>query len=263
MHFETLKLTQDENNTGVFTITLDRQAALNALNTQMALDLIKALNFLEKSVEVKVLILTGAGKKSFCVGADLKERKNMSDNDWEKQHNIFEEAYLALRAFPLPTICAINGYALGGGLELALSCDFRLISETATVGLPEAKIGIIPGSGGTQLLPRIIDLGAAKELLFTGEHIEASRALSLRVVNHISKPDYLIKETNKKAYKISNNAPLSLKSIKKSVDTGIHTDLNTGISIEIAQYYRCAYSEDRREGVLAFNEKRSPRWVNK
>src|SRR5699024_1330347 len=198
----------------------------------MALDKIKAVNFLKDSKEEKALILTGSGTKRSCVGADLKERKYMSDNEWEKQHNVFEEAYLILRNFPVPTICAINGYALGGGLELALSCDFRIISETAYVGFPEVTIGIIPGSGGTQLLPRVIDLGTAKELLFTGEYISASKALDLKIVNYIFNPDNLMKETNEKAYKISKNAPISLKSIKKAVDNGMQTDLSTGISIE-------------------------------
>lgn len=259
---ETLKLDQDMECKGIFIITLDREKALNAFNTQMAIDMIEILRYLKYQEEMRVLILTGSGLKSFCVGADLKERRHMTNNEWKKQHDIFEEAYWLLRNFEYPTIAAINGYALGGGLELALSCDFRTIHHNTYIGVPEVSIGILPGSGGTQLLPRLINIGLAKELLFSGKKINGKRAFEIGLVNHVLQQESIVEETLQIAREISCNAPLSLKAIKKAVNMGLQADLNTGISIELSQYYHCANSNDRLEGINAFNEKRSPVWSN-
>lgn len=263
MTWETIKLTQDDEFTGIFTLTLNRPNSMNALNTQMAVDILDCLDELKYNKEIRVLILTALEERSFCVGADLKERDGMTNEQWKRQHDIFEDAYEGLRDFPYPVIGAINGYALGGGLEMALSCDFRIAADHAKMGLPEVKIGIIPGVGGTQLLPRSIPVGLAKEFLFRGNHISAERAREVGLVNDTVPAANLLEVVNQIAQDISVNAPLSLKSIKQAVNTGMQTDLHTALTIELSQYYKCADSEDRLEGVQAFNEKRQPNWQGK
>lgn len=263
MSFETIEINQNDENKGVFTLMLNRPDSMNALNTQMALDIITALKELKDNKEIRVLILTAAGDRSFCVGADLKERDGMTNDQWKNQHDIFEDAYEKIRNFPYPVIGAINGFALGGGLEMALSCDFRYSADHAKLGLPEVSIGIIPGVGGTQLLPRSIPIGLAKEFLFSGNHIPAQRAKDVGLVNQTVPIEDLLDAVYEIAQDISVNAPISLQSIKQAVNTGIQTDLTTALSIELSQYYKCANSEDRLEGIKAFNEKRKPNWQGK
>jgi enoyl-CoA hydratase/carnithine racemase len=258
--YETIKV---ENKVGVAVVTLDRPEALNALNTKMAVELISALDELKYDENVKVLVMTGAGTKSFCVGADLKERNGMTKKDWKKQHDIFEQLTEKIREFPLPVIGAINGFALGGGLELSLSCDLRTASEQAELGLPEAKLGLIPGIGGTQLLPRVLPIGLAKEMLFTGKRVTAEEGKQWGLVNHVFPKETLVQESIQLAKTIAANAPLSLKAIKKAVNKGTETDLATGLALELEAYYKCADSEDRLEGIYAFNEKRLPEWKGK
>ncbi|MGN7385407.1 enoyl-CoA hydratase/isomerase family protein [Sporosarcina sp. SAFN-015] len=258
--WETLKLDESYAEGNVYVLQLNRPEAMNSLNTLMAVELIECLSILKDKKDLRVLVLTGAGEKSFCAGADLRERKTMDNEQWKKQHDIFEDAYHALRNFPFPVIAAINGYALGGGMEMALSCDLRYMAEHAKMGLPEVTLGIIPGVGGTQLLPRAIPVALAKEFLFKGNHITAKRAAETGLVNDVYSGDELFERTIESAREIAKNAPLSLQSIKKSIDRGLQTDLHTALSIELDQYYKCANSEDRKEGVLAFNEKRKPNW---
>lgn len=261
--WETITLAQDEEMKGVYTVTLNRPQSMNALNTQMALDLIDCFKHLKGQKDLRVLVITGAGEKSFCVGADLKERNGMTNEQWKHQHDIFEEAYGMIRNFPFPVIAAINGYALGGGMEMVLSCDMRVMAEHAKLGLPEVTIGIMPGVGGTQLLPRVIPVGLAKEFLFRGNQIPAERAKEVGLVNAVAPSDKLTEKVMEIARDIGKNAPISLQSIKKSVDNGLQTDINTAITIELDQYYKCANSEDRLEGIRAFNEKRKPNWQGK
>ncbi|MFD1037443.1 enoyl-CoA hydratase/isomerase family protein [Virgibacillus byunsanensis] len=258
--WETITLDQDDVTKGVFTLTLNRPDAMNALNTQMAIDLIDCLDQLKENKELRVLVLTASGEKGFCVGADLKERNGMTNDQWKRQHDFFESAYKLIREFPYPVIAAVNGYALGGGMELALSCDLRVISSHAKMGLPEVTIGIIPGVGGTQLLPRSIPVGVAKEFLFRGNHMTAIRAKELGLVNDVAEISELLDKTLDIARDIGKNAPLALKSIKQSVNNGLQTDINTALNIELDQYYKCANSEDRLEGIKSFNEKRQPVW---
>ena len=163
-----LRLDETHADDYVYILELNRPEAMNALNTLMAIELIECLSVLKDKKDLRVLILTGAGEKSFCAGADLRERKTMDNDQWKKQHDIFEDAYETLRNFPFPVIAAINGYALGGGMEMALSCDLRYMAEHAKMGLPEVTLGIIPGVGGTQLLPRAIPVTLAKEFLLKG-----------------------------------------------------------------------------------------------
>lgn len=263
MTWETITLKQDEQSKGVFILTLNRPEAMNSHNTQMALDLLDCMNELKYNKEIRVLILTATGERSFCVGADLKERDGMTNEQWKRQHDIFEDAFEKIRTFPFPVIGALNGYALGGGMEMALSCDFRIAAEHAKMGLPEVTIGIIPGVGGTQLLPRSIPVGLAKEILFRGNHITAERAKEVGLVNDVVPVEELLDKALEIARDIGKNAPLSLQSIKQAVNNGLQTDITTALSIELDQYYKCANSEDRQEGIRAFNEKRKPNWQGK
>ncbi|MEI4768765.1 enoyl-CoA hydratase-related protein [Psychrobacillus sp. FJAT-51614] len=259
-NWETITLTDEHKKENVYVLQLNRPDSMNALNTQMGTELIECLKYLETLKDVRVLILTGSGEKSFCVGGDLKERKGMSQKDWKLQHDIFEEAYEAIRNFSFPTVAAVNGFALGGGLEMALSCDLCYVAEHAKMGLPEVKIGIIPGAGGTQLLPRTIPVKVAKEFLYSGRQMTAAESRELGLANGVFPSDRLLEETLKVAKGIAKNAPLSLKALKQSIDKGIQTDLEKALSIELEQYYKCANSQDREEGIQAFNEKREPVW---
>lgn len=258
--WQTILLKEDFASDNVYILELNRPEAMNSLNTQMGIELIECLKEIQGKSDLRVLVLTGSGEKSFCAGADLKERKGMTNEQWKKQHDIFEDAYEHLRNFPFPTIAAVNGFALGGGMEMVLSCDLRYAAEHAQMGLPEVKLGIIPGVGGTQLLPRAIPVGLAKEFLFRGNKIPAPKALEAGILNGISAKEELLEDTLEIAKEIAANAPLSLKALKKSVNTGLETDLNTALVIELDQYYKCANSEDRQEGILSFNEKRKPNW---
>ncbi|WKA54269.1 enoyl-CoA hydratase/isomerase family protein [Planococcus shixiaomingii] len=258
--WQTISLNDDLSEDHVYTLQLNRPAAMNSLNTLMGIELIECLNFLQEQTSVRVLVVTGSGEKSFCAGADLKERKGMSNEQWKEQHIIFEEAFELLRKFPFPVIAAVNGFALGGGLEMALSCDFRYAADHAKMALPEVRLGIIPGVGGTQLLPRAIPLGLAKEMLFRGNQIDAQQALSFGIVNEVLSKEELIPRTLEIAKEIGRNAPLSLKAIKKSIQSGLAKDLEAAVSIELDEYYKCANSNDRQEGIRSFNEKRQPEW---
>jgi enoyl-CoA hydratase/carnithine racemase len=261
--YETIKIENPDQQKGIVILTLNRPDSMNALNTKMALELIQALDDLKYDENVRVLIITGSGTKSFCVGADLKERNGMTQKDWKKQHDYFEQVTEKIREFPYPVIGAVNGYALGGGMEIALSCDFRTAAPQAGMGLPEVKLGLIPGIGGTQLLARILPIGLAKEMLFTGKRITAEEGKQLALINHVFPADTLIEETIELAESIAANAPLSLKALKKAVNKGTETDLATGLVLELEAYYKCANSEDRLEGIYAFNEKRPPEWKGK
>ncbi|CAM3712272.1 enoyl-CoA hydratase-related protein [Aeromicrobium ponti] len=261
--YETIKIENPDQQKGIVILTLNRPDSMNALNTKMALELIEALDELKFDENVRVLIITGSGPKSFCVGADLKERNGMTQKDWKKQHDYFEQVTEKIREFPYPIICAVNGYALGGGMEIALSCDIRTAAPQAGMGLPEVKLGLIPGIGGTQLLARILPIGLAKEMLFTGKRITAEEGKLLALINHVFPAETLLKETIKLAESIAANAPLSLKALKKAVNKGTETDLATGLALELEAYYKCADSEDRLEGIYAFNEKRPPEWKGK
>lgn len=262
-NWETLILNEEHSDEHVYVIEMNRPEAMNSLNTKMAVELIECLTSLEQQKSLRVLVLTAKGEKSFCAGADLKERKGMTNAQWKQQHDIFEDAYELLRNFKFPVIAAVNGFALGGGMEMLLSCDLRYAAEHAKMGLPEVKLGIIPGVGGTQLLPRAIPVGLAKEMLFRGNQVDANKALETGILNGVYSKEELMPKTLEIAKEIAQNAPLSLQSIKKSISTGLHTDINTALSIELDQYYKCANSEDRLEGVLAFNEKRKPDWQGK
>jgi enoyl-CoA hydratase len=257
--YQTLEIKTASEHTEV--VYLNRPEALNAINTQLAKDLRNYFSTVnKKNTKLRCIVLTGKGEKAFCAGADLKERKGMSDKDWFKQHHIFEEAGDSISSCPLPLIAAVNGFAFGGGCELAMACDFIFASSQAIFAQPEVKLGIIPGLGGTQRLPRLVGLNRAKELLFTGKRFSAEEALKWGLVNEILEPQDLLPHSLKVAEAISLNGPFAIKQVKRAVDRGFAIPIVKALEVEIEAYNNAAKTKDRREGIIAFNEKRSPKF---
>jgi len=248
----------------VLQITLNRPGVGNAINTRMGQELLGlATQLTEDAQGIRCIVLTGAGHKIFCAGGDLKERNGMSRAQWTHQHEIFERVSWALVDLPIPLIGAVNGHAYGGGLELALCCDFVYASSQARGALPEVTLGIMPGMGGTQNLPRTIGERRAKELMMTGRAFSAQEALDWNLVNLVIEPDHVRDTALKTAQTIARNAPLSIRQVKKAVRFGGQMELRTSYRFEIEAYNQLVDTEDRREGVRAFNEKRPPRFKGK
>ena len=246
---------------GVLQVTLNRPDVGNAINTRMGQELLDLwLRLTDDAQGLRAVVLTGAGDKIFCAGGDLKERNGMTRAQWTHQHEIFERQYWALMDLPLPVIGAINGHAYGGGLELALCCDFLYASNQARFALPEVMLGIMPGMGGTQNLPRALGERRAKELMLTGRPFSAQQALDWGLVNQTVAPEQLLIEVLQTAQTMARNAPLSVKQIKKSVRYGGQMELRTAYRFEVEAYNQLVDTQDRREGVLAFNEKRAPQF---
>lgn len=257
--YETIAL--DEPAEHVLRITLNRPEVSNAMNTQMGLDTLHLWDTLCNDPGLyRCVILTGAGEKAFCAGGDLKQRNGMTDAQWQAQHLIFERGVRAMKECPIPIIGAINGAAYGGGCEFALACDFAYASATARFALTEVTLGIMPGAGGTQNMPRAVGIKRAKEILLTGLPFTAAQALEWGMVNKVCEPASLQAETIATAERIAGNAPLSTRQIKHAVNTGMQMDLASALMFEIEAYNRLPPTEDRREGVAAFNEKRKPVW---
>ncbi|GBF33849.1 enoyl-CoA hydratase [Desulfocucumis palustris] len=255
MSYETLKITRAGN---IAVLSFNRPDALNALNTRMALELPRALLELELDNGVFAAALTGEGDKSFCVGADLKERKNMSREEMRTQRALFVKAFTAAAEFPKPLVAAVNGFALGGGTEFALCCDFIIASENAVFGLPEVGLAVTPGGGGTQLLPRVIGRNRAKELIFTGRRITAREAYELGLANYVVPGDNLMARTMEIMNEIGKNGPIALRQAKKAINLGVELELHTALELEAECHIVCLTTEDRDEGLRAFNEKRKP-----
>jgi enoyl-CoA hydratase len=256
MDYKTLIIDTKAQNIAI--VRLSRPEAANALNTAMGKELASAFAyFSKKSSKIRAVILTGEGRH-FCAGADLKERKGMTKAAWQAQHAAFEKGLKALLACPVPIIAAVNGAAMGGGLELALVCDFIYASQTAKFALPETTLGIMPGLGGTQNLPRAIGTRRAKEYLFTGKPFSAETAAQLGLINRLCAPEMLLQETIHTAETIAKAAPLSIRGIKKAVTGGIAQPLAQALQHEKQQYNLLLGTRDRREGIDAFNQKRTP-----
>lgn len=245
-----------EPSEGVRVVTLSRPDAANALNTAMGEELLALWRGMAKDPAVRVAVLTGAGR-FFCAGADLKERDGMSDQAWSDQHVMFEAMIRAQLACPFPIIAAVNGAAMGGGCEMALACDFAWASQTARLGLPEVGLGIIPGLGGTQYVVRAAGERRAAELLMSGLPIDAAQALEFGLVNHVTPPDELMAQVLERARVIAGKAPLSVRALKKVVRGGAALALDKAMALELVEYNRLFKTKDRREGVAAFNQKRT------
>ncbi len=240
-------------------VTLNRPDVANAMNTAMGRDLLACFDAINAApAESRCIVLTGAGERAFCAGGDLKERNGMTDTAWQDQHLIFERAIRALLACPVPVIAAVNGAAFAGGLEIALCCDFIYAAEHARFALTEATLGIMPGAGGTQTLPRAIGARRAKEIMLTGRPFSTEQASAWGLVNRVCAAERLLPETLATAAAIAANAPLSTRQIKHAVGYGLNMDLASGMMFEIEAYNRMVPTEDRREGIRAFNEKRRP-----
>lgn len=243
----------------VLQATLHRPEVLNALNTQMGADLFDLFSRLTADADgVRCLVLTGSGR-AFCAGGDLKEREGMTRAQWQAQHELFERAFVAMLECTVPSIAAVNGAAFGGGLEMALCCDFVYAAAGAKFALPEVKLGIMPGGCGTQNLARAVGERRAKELVLSGRAFTAQEAADWGVANRVCEGSVL-DDALATAATIAANAPMSVRQAKKSIHYGLQTDLLTGYRFEIEAYNRLIDTEDRREGVRAFNEKRPARF---
>jgi len=241
---------------GVRLVTLSRPEAANALNTQMGEELLALWTSLAADPAIRVAVLTGAGR-FFCAGADLKERDGMSDRAWSDQHVMFEAMIRAQLSCPFPIIAAVNGAAMGGGAEMALACDFAWAADTARMGLPEVGLGIIPGLGGTQFVTRAVGERRAAELLMSGLPISAAQALDFGLVNRVVPAAELLAQVLERASVIASKAPLSVKALKAVVRGGAALPLDQAMELELSEYNRLFRTADRREGVAAFNQKRT------
>ena len=260
--FATLAL--ERHGEQVLLVRMNRPEVLNALDTQMGRDQRELWTRLAAAPEgLRCVVLTGAGERAFCAGGDLKERDGMTEAAWRAQHEIFERAFMALVECPLPVIAAVNGHAFGGGLEIALCCDFIYAVQGAKFAQSETRLGIMPGGMGTQNLPRAVGERRAKELILSAQPFSAAQALEWGLVNRVCEPAKLLDEALATARTIADNGPLSVRQAKKSIHFGLQMDLATGYRFEIEAYNRLVDTEDRREGVRAFNEKRKPKFEGK
>lgn len=241
-------------------LILDRPKAMNAVSTAMAVALGTACAALAADPGISVTVLTSSNDKAFCVGADLKERNSFTDADLVRQRPHTRAAYTGVLELPMPAVAAVHGYALGGGFELALACDVIVADETAVVGLPEVSVGVIPGGGGTQLLPRRVGAARAAELVFTARRVPAAEALALGLVDRLATGDGARDEALALADRMAANSPVGLRAAKRALRLGQGLDLRAGLEIEDAAWRTVAFSADRAEGVAAFNDKRTPRW---
>lgn len=257
-NYATLQLEERPQN--VLQVTINRPEVANAFNTQAALDLRAVFGGIGTGSQHRCVVLTGAGEKAFCAGGDLKERNSLDDGQWSAQHEIFERMFRAVRDCPVPVIAAVNGAAYAGGLELLLHCDFAYASKTAKFALTEVALGIMPGGGGTQTLPRAIGERRAKELILAARPFSAEEALAWGVVNKLCEPGEVLRETLAIASRISSNAPLSVRQAKHAIRLGLQMELASAMRLEIELYNRLVGTEDRREGIRAFNEKRRPKF---
>jgi enoyl-CoA hydratase/carnithine racemase len=247
-----------EEKDGVIQLTLNRPGVMNSLSFDLLRALQQEVEAIRFMPDVRVVIITGAGEKAFCSGADLKERATMSPAQVKEYILTIRNLFTAIEYLNKPVIAAVNGIALGGGTELALASDIRIVSKTALMGLTETRLAIIPGAGGTQRLPRLVGKGKAKELIFTGRRVGADEALSIGLANQICEPDQLLAEAGKMAAMILETGPIAIEQAKYAINYGLETDLSTGLAIESNAYWVCIPTQDRLEGLAAFREKRKP-----
>lgn len=242
-------------------LVLDRPDALNAISTALAAELGDKALALAADPEVRAVVLSAAGDRAFCVGADLKERNGFSDADLLAQRPVFRRAFGSIVDLPVPAIAAVSGFALGGGFELALGCDLIVADDGAQFGLPEVTVGLVPGGGGTQLLARRIGATYAADLIYTGRRVSADEATSLGVVNRRVTGQHTARDAALElAAQIAGNSPVGVRSAKHALRTGIELPLNAGLDVEDSAWRATAFSADRIEGIRAFAEKRKPQW---
>jgi enoyl-CoA hydratase/carnithine racemase len=244
-------------------LVLNRPEVLNAIDNAMGEELGAACDELAADDSVWAIILRGAGERAFCAGADLKARRDFSPEQWAAQRALFRGMFKKMRTVPQPMIAAVHGFALGGGTELAMLADFIVASDDATFGLTEVSLGIIPGGGGTQNLPRLIGRNRAKEMIFTARRITAAEAKQFGLVNHVVTREQLLPTATLIAQEMLKNSPFAVRQAKWSIDCGVDLPLEDGLACEHEAYMRAIASEDRREGIAAFNEKRPPQFTGR
>ncbi len=249
-----------EKEMDIAILSINRPKALNALNYETLSDISTAIRELGDDKEIGVVIITGAGEKAFVAGADIKEMKDMTPLEARKFMQFGQSVFNGVENLPKPTIAAVNGYALGGGCELAISCDMVLASENAMFGLPEVGLGIHPGFGGTQRLPRLVGSAKAKELIFTGEMIDAEEALRIGLVNRLVPEGKLILEAKTLAQKILKNGQIAIRLAKSAINAGLNVPLEKGLAYEAETQGLAFSTQDKDEGLEAFLEKRKPKF---
>ena len=250
-----------EQNGAVGKITISREKALNALNSQV-LDELNATLDAVKLDEVRCLILTGAGAKSFVAGADIGEMSTLTKAEGEAFGKKGNDVFRKLETFPIPVIAAVNGFALGGGCEISMSCDIRICSENAVFGQPEVGLGITPGFGGTQRLARLVGAGMAKQMIYTARNIKADEAYRIGLVNAVYPAEELMPAAEKMAATIAKNAPIAVRNCKKAINEGLDADMDEAIVIEEKLFGDCFETEDQKNGMQAFLEKRKVEQFN-
>ncbi len=247
----------------ILILTLDRPEALNALNAQVLDDLSAALDAVDVNA-VRCLIFTGAGDRAFAAGADIAAMADMEPDEAAAFSRRGNDLFRRIETFPLPTIAAVNGYALGGGCELSMACDMRLCSEDAVFGQPEVTLGITPGFGGTQRLMRLIGMGRAKELIFSARTVKAPEALSMGLVNAVYPQSELLPAARKLAERISRNAPIAVRACKAAMNEGIDLDMDQAVDAEVREFSACFETEDQKLGMSAFlNKQKNVEFQNK
>lgn len=255
--FETLRVTRHD---AVTEVELHRPDALNALSTQLARELAEAMHAVAQDASTRAVVLTASGDRAFCVGADLKERNAMSDADFLSQRMVFRAAFGSVLHVPQPAVAAVHGFALGGGSELALSCDIVVADDTAVLGLPEVTIGLVPGGGGTQLALRRLGPGRAADVVLTGRRVAAAEAADLGLVDRLVPAGSARVAALELAATIAANSPVATRAAKRALRSGWGLDYAAAMDVEDAAWRTAAFSADRQEGIAAFNEKRKPNW---
>jgi len=255
-----VRVTRHGEGGHVAELALDRPEAMNAVSTRLAEDLGAATAELAADDSVRCVLVTSTSPKAFCVGADLKERNTFTDADLMAQRPVARAAYRGVLDLPVPSIAVVEGFALGGGLEIALSCDMVIAREAAVVGLPEVSVGVIPGGGGTQLLTRRIGWSRAAGMIFTARRMPATEAARLGVVDEVVAPGAALERALELATTIAANSPVGLRNAKRAMRLGSDVDLATGLEVEDGCWRATAFAGDRKEGAAAFADKRSPAW---
>jgi enoyl-CoA hydratase len=251
-------LVLEERREAVAILKLNRPEVMNSFNFAMLRELRNRVEALHWDRQARVVIITGAGEKAFCAGADLKERASLGEDQVREFIFTIRNLFTFIEFMNKPVIAAVNGIALGGGTELALACDLRIASENATMGLTETRLAIIPGAGGTQRLPRLVGRGKAKELIFTGRRVDAKEAFEIGLVNKVAPAEKLLDECLAMAAMICEAGPVAIGQAKYAINYGSEVDLHTGLAIESNAYWVTIPTEDRLEGLTAFREKRKP-----
>ena len=239
-------------------LTINRLKALNALNSATVQDISAALDEVKNDQSIKVLILTGSGEKAFIAGADISEMKEFNSMQARQFAQLGQAMTRKFELLPQPVIAAVNGFALGGGCEVAMACDIRLANSNAKFGQPEVTLGLTAGFGGTQRLPRLVGTGIACEILFSGDMIDAQEAYRIGLVNHVYPPEKLMDEAKALAHRIAGRAPLAVSLSKSAVQRGINMDLDDGLAYEMEIFGLASGTQDQKEGTSAFVEKRKP-----